>query len=188
MLHNLLEQFSSITDPRIDRNKLHPLSSIIFLTICGVLSGCNDWDEIEQYGIEKGAWLKKFIELPHGVPSHDTINRVFACLKPKELQSCFLQWVQCVVSKSKNNIVNIDGKRLCNSGANGSTSIIHLVNAWSSNNQMILGQVKTESKSNEITAIPTLLDMLELEGAIITIDAMGCQKAIAEKIVEKGAD
>lgn len=150
MLHNLLEQFSSITDPRIDKNKLHPLSSIIFLTICGVLSGCNDWDEIEQYGIEKEDWLKKFIELPHGVPSHDTINRVFARLKPKELQSCFLQWVQCVVSKSKHNIVNIDGKRLCNSGANGSTSIIHLVNAWSSSNQMILGQVKTESKSNEL--------------------------------------
>ena len=188
MPHNLLEHFSSIQDPRIDRNKLHPLSSIIFLTICAVLSGCNDWDEIEGYGIEKQDWLEKFIELPHGVPSHDTINRVFARLKPKALQSCFLSWIESVVSKSKHNIVHIDGKRLCNSGENGSKSIIHLVNAWSSSNQMILGQVKTEAKSNEITAIPTLLDMLELEGAIVTIDAMGCQRTIAKKIVDHGAD
>jgi predicted transposase YbfD/YdcC len=188
MPSSLLEHFSSIEDPRIDRQKLHSLSSIIFLTICAVLSGCNDWDEIEEYGIEKSEWLKKYIELPNGVPSHDTINRVFARLKPKELQGCFINWVQSVVSKSKHNIVNIDGKRLCNSGENGSKSMIHLVNAWSNSNQMILGQVKTEEKSNEIIAIPTLLDMLELEGAVVTIDAMGCQTAIAEKIVEKGAN
>ena len=188
MTQNLLEHFSAIEDPRIDRNKLHPLESIIFLTICAVLSGCNDWDEIEEYGIEKQDWLEKFIDLPHGVPSHDTINRVFARLKPKALQNCFLSWIKSIVSKSKHNIVHIDGKRLCNSGENGSKSIIHLVNAWSSSNQMILGQVKTEAKSNEITAIPTLLDMLELEGAIVTIDAMGCQRAIAEKIVDHGAD
>ncbi|MFZ5664733.1 MAG: ISAs1 family transposase [Pseudomonadota bacterium] len=184
----LLEHFSSIEDPRIDRHKLHTLSSIIFLTICAVLSGCNDWDEIEEYGIEKEEWLKKYVEFPNGIPSHDTINRVFARLKPQELQNCFIDWVQCVVSKSKHNIVNIDGKRLCNGGENGSKSMIHLVNAWSSSNQMILGQVKTEEKSNEITAIPILLDLLELEGAIVTMDAMGCQTTIAEKIVAKGAD
>lgn len=117
---SLLEYFSSIEDPRIDRQKLHCLSSIIFLTICAVLSGCNDWDEIEEYGIEKEEWLKKYIELPNGIPSHDTINRVFARLNPEELQRCFINWVQSVVSKSKHNIVSIDGKRLCNSGENGS--------------------------------------------------------------------
>ncbi len=188
MSNSLLDHFSSIEDPRIDRQKLHSLSGIIFLTICAVLSGCNDWDEIEEYGIEKEAWLKKYIELPNGIPSHDTINRVFSRLKPKELQKCFLSWVQSVVDKSKYNIINIDGKRLCNSGENGSKSMIHLVNAWSNSNQIILGQVKTEEKSNEIIAIPTLLDLLDLEGAIITIDAMGCQTAIAEKIVTNGAD
>lgn len=116
---------------------------------------------------------RKHIELKNGIPSHDTINRVFARLKPNELQDCFIDWVQSVVSKSSHNIVSIHGKRLCNSGENGSKSMINLVNAWSNSNQMILGQVKTEEKSNEITAIPTLLDLLELEGAIVTIDAMG---------------
>ena len=188
MTLSLFDHFSLIEDPRIERQKLHSLSSIIFLTICAVLSGCNDWDEIEGYGIEKEAWLKKYIELPNGVPSHDTINRVFARLDPPLLQSCFISWVQSIVTASKRSIINIDGKRLCNSGSNGSKSIIHLVNAWSNSNQMILGQVKTEEKSNEIIAIPTLLDLLELEGAIVTIDAMGCQTAIAEKIVSKGAD
>lgn len=188
MVSKFLEHFSIIEDPRIDRHKQHSLHDIIFLTLCAVLSGCNDWDEIEEYGIEKENWLKKYIPLCNGIPSHDTINRVFARLNPKQLQSCFINWVQYVVAHSKNNIVNIDGKRLCNSGEKGSKSMIHLVNAWSNSNQMILGQVKTEEKSNEITAIPTLLDLLELEGAIVTIDAMGCQTAIAEKIVDAGAD
>ena len=188
MTVSFLDHFSSMEDPRIDRHKLHSLPSILFLTVCAVLSGCNDWDEIEEYGIEKESWLKKYVDFANGIPSHDTINRVFARLKPRELQNGFIDWVESVVAQSKHHIVNIDGKRLCNSGENGSKSIIHLVNAWSSSNQMILGQVKIEDKSNEITAIPTLLDLLELEGAIITIDAMGCQRAIAEKIVEKGAD
>jgi predicted transposase YbfD/YdcC len=188
MLSTFLSHFTCLEDPRIERQKLHSLTDILFLTLCAVLSGCNDWDEIEEYGIEKEDWLKNYINLPNGIPSHDTINRVFSRLKPKVLQQCFISWVQSVVSKSKNNIINIDGKRLCNSGENGSKSLIHLVNAWSNSNQMILGQVKTEDKSNEITAIPTLLDLLELEGAIITIDAMGCQTAIAEKIVDSKAD
>lgn len=116
MKTSLFEHFSSIEDPRIERQKLHSLSCILFLTICAVLSGCNDWDEIEEYGIEKEAWLKKYIELKNGIPSHDTINRVFSRLKPAALQVCFIDWVQSVVSKSSHNIVSIDGKRLCNSG------------------------------------------------------------------------
>lgn len=188
MTVSLLEHFSSLEDPRIERRKLHSLESILFLTVCAVLSGCNDWDEIEEYGIEKEGWLKKYVDFPNGIPSHDTINRVIARLKPRELQKSIISWVESVVAQSKHNLVNIDGKRLCNSGENGSKSIIHLVNAWSSSNQMILAQVKTEDKSNEITAIPTLLDLLTLEGAIVTIDAMGCQTAIAEKIVDNRAD
>ena len=188
MLSTVLKHFSSLEDPRIERKKLHSLEDIIFLTLCGVLSGCNDWDEIAEYGKEKEEWLKKYIELANGVPSHDTINRVFARLNPQKLQECFISWVQSIVSDSKYKFVNIDGKRLCNGGENGRKSMIHLVNAWSNSNQMILGQVKTEEKSNEITAIPTLLDLLALEGAVVTIDAMGCQTAIAEKIVDAGAD
>lgn len=187
MLPTFIAYFSSLEDPRVERNKLHSLSSILFLTLCAVLSGCNDWDEIEEYGLEKRVWLEKYIELPNGIPSHDTINRVFARLNPHKLQECFINWVASIVSSSKHKIISIDGKRLCNSGENGSKSMIHLVNAWSNDNNMILGQVKTEEKSNEITAIPTLLDLLELEGAVITIDAMGCQTAIAEKIVDAGA-
>lgn len=188
MTVSLLDHFSMLEDPRIDRHKLHSLESILFLTVCAVLSGCNDWDEIEEYGIEKEAWLKKYVAFSNGIPSHDTINRVIARLKPRELQKSIIGWVESVVAQSGYNLINIDGKRLCNSGENGSKSIIHLVNAWSSSNQMILAQVKTEDKSNEITAIPTLLGLLELEGAIVTIDAMGCQTAIAEKIVDNGAN
>ena len=188
MQPTFLEHFSSLEDPRVERHKLHSLDAILFITLCGVLSGCNDWDEIEEYGLEKQGWLEKYIELPNGIPSHDTINRVFARLNPHKLQECFINWVESVVSKSKDKIINIDGKRLCNSGEKGSKSMIHLVNAWSNDNNMLLGQVKTEEKSNEITAIPTLLDLLELEGAIITIDAIGCQTAIAGKIVDAGAD
>lgn len=148
MIVSFLDYFSSMEDPRIDRHKLHSLPSILFLTVCAVLSGCNDWDEIEEYGIEKESWLKKYVDFANGIPSHDTINRVFARLKPRELQNGFIDWVESVVAQSKHHIVNIDGKRLCNSGENGSKSIIHLVNAWSSSNQMILGQVKIEDKSN----------------------------------------
>lgn len=185
---DFVTHFSQIPDPRKDRKKLHKLADILFITLCAVLSGCSDWEEIEDYGVEKEDWLKKYIELPNGIPSHDTINRLFSRLKPKELQEHLLTWIDSAIEKSGQNIINIDGKRLRNSGENGSKSIIHILNAWSSNNQIILGQVKTEQKSNEITAIPELLDMLELSGAVITIDAMGCQTKIAEKITEAEAD
>lgn len=184
----MLSFFENLTDPRVERTKLHSLKDIIGLTICAVLSGCNDWEEIEIYGQSKESWLKQFLALPNGIPSHDTINRLFASLNPTELQTCFIDWVQSIAGISNGKVVSIDGKRLCNAGTGGKKAIIHMVSAWSSENNMVLGQVKTEEKSNEITAIPTLLDLLMLEGAIVTIDAMGCQKAIAEKIVEKKAD
>lgn len=148
MLSNFSEYFSSLEGPRIERHKQHPLEDILFLTLYAVLSGCNDWDEIEEYRKQKKEWLKKYIPLVNGIPSHDTINRLFARLKPKVLQECFINWVQFIVAKSNNKIINIDGKRLCNGGEKGSKSMKHLVNAWS--NQMILRQVKTEAKSNEL--------------------------------------
>lgn len=183
-----IDFFSSLTDPRRDRCKLHKLSDILFITIAACLSGAEDWEEIEEYGQAKQDWLKTFLELPHGIPSHDTFNRLFAALDPAELEGCFSAWVQSVARISQGQIVSIDGKRLCGSGEHGKKSIVHMVSAWSSANNMVLGQRKVDDKSNEITAIPALLDVLVLKGCIVTIDAMGCQKEIAEKIISKEAD
>lgn len=187
-MNGILPFFDNLRDPRVERTKLHSLKDILALTICGVLSGCNDWEEIELYGTSKEKWLKTFLSLPNGIPSHDTINRVFAALNPTDLQECFIDWVQSIAGISNGKVISIDGKRLCNGGVDGKKAIIHMVSAWSNANNMVMGQVKTEEKSNEITAIPALLELLILEGSIITIDAMGCQTAIAEKIVGKGAD
>jgi predicted transposase YbfD/YdcC len=184
----MLSFFESLPDPRVNRTKLHSLKDIIGLTICAVISGCNNWEEIEIYGKCKELWLKQFLQLPNGIPSHDTINRLFASLNPNELQNCFINWVQSIAGITGGKVVSIDGKRLCNSGVNGKKGLIHMVSAWCNENNMVLGQVKTEEKSNEITAIPNLLELLVLEGAIVTIDAMGCQTVIAEKIVEQQAD
>ncbi len=187
-MSGVLSFFKDLSDPRVERSKLHSLKDILALTICAVLSGCNDWEEIELYGISKERWLKTFLELPNGIPSHDTVNRLFASLNSKELQACFIDWVQSIAGISNGKVISIDGKRLCNGGTNGKKAIIHMVSAWSNANNMVMGQVKTEEKSNEITAIPALLELLVLQGSIITIDAMGCQTAIAEKISEKEAD
>lgn len=130
----------------------------------------------------------KYLELPNGIPSHDTFNHVFAALDPMALHQCFLNWVQSIAEHSEGDIVSIDGKRLCGSGINGSKSIMHMVSAWSSSNFLVLAQYKVDDKSNEITAIPNLLEVLELKGCIVTIDAMGCQKEIASAIVDKQAD
>lgn len=184
----MLSHFSSLTDPRIERRKLHPLQDIIGITLCAVLSGCNDWQAIEVYAKCKQSWLKTFLSLPNGIPSHDTINRVFAILSPQALRDCFLNWIQDVAKITDGRVVSIDGKRLCNSGTDGKKGFIHMVNAWCNANSMVIGQIKTDEKSNEITAIPQLLEMLILKEAIVTIDAMGCQTAIAEKITEHQAD
>lgn len=187
-MKGLLSYFEGLTDPRVERTRLHSLNDIIAITICAVLSGCNDWEEIELYGQSKEAWLRTFLLLPNGIPSHDTINRVFAALDSTQLQQCFMDWVQSIAAVSGGKVVSIDGKRICNGGTGGKKAIVHLVSAWSSANNMVLGQIKTEDKSNEITAIPDLLEMLLLEGSIVTIDAMGCQTKIAEKIVAGKAD
>jgi predicted transposase YbfD/YdcC len=185
---SFIELFSSLPDPRVERTRKHKLIDILVITIAAVLSGCDDWNEIELYGNSKKEWLKTFLELAEGIPSHDTFNRVFAMLDPEALQKHFLSWVQSVAAISEGQIISIDGKRLCGSGKDGSKSIIHLVSAWNSANNLVLAQTKVEDKSNEITAIPQLLDILMLKGCIITIDAMGCQKEIAAKIIDKEAD
>jgi len=185
---SFIELFSSLPDPRVERTRRHKLIDILVITIAAVLSGCDDWNEIELYGNSKKEWLKTFLELPEGIPSHDTFNRVFAMLDPEALQNRFLSWVQSVAAVSEGQIISIDGKRLCGSGKDGSKSIIHMVSAWSSANNLVLAQTKVEDKTNEITAIPQLLDILLIKGCIITIDAMGCQKEIAAKIIDKQAD
>ena len=184
----MLSFFDSLTDPRVERTKLHSLKDIIGITICAVLSGCDDWEEIELYGRGKESWLREFLLLPNSIPSHDTFNRVFAALSSTELQNCFVEWVQSIAKITDGRVVSIDGKRLCNSGMDGKKGLIHMVSAWYNANNMVLGQVKTDEKSNEITAIPVLLELLILEGAIVTIDAMGCQQEIADKIIDQGAD
>jgi predicted transposase YbfD/YdcC len=185
---NMLSFFDCLTDPRVERTKLHSLKDIIGITICAVLSGCDDWEEIELYGLGKQAWLKQFLLLPNGIPSHDTFNRVFGLLSAQELRDCFVNWVQSIATVTQGRVVSIDGKRLCNSGTEGKKGFIHMVSAWCDANNMVMGQVKTDEKSNEITAIPELLKLLLLEGAIVTIDAMGCQQPIAEQIVLQKAD
>ena len=186
---SIVEHFSILKDPRLDRKKLHSLEEIMVLAICGVLGGADDWVGIEAFGKEKYDWFKGFLKLPHGIPSHDTFGRVFSLLSPDEFQSCFLSWIHSVVQISDGEIVPIDGKTLRRSHDNSSNkSAIHMVGAWASANRVVLGQVKTDSKSNEITAIPRLLQVLEIKGCIVTIDAMGCQTKIAENIIEKEAD
>jgi predicted transposase YbfD/YdcC len=187
-MSSFIELFSSLPDPRVERTRKHKLIDILVITLAAVLSGCDDWNAIELYGNSKHQWLNTFLELPEGIPSHDTFNRVFAMLDPQALQQRFLSWVQSVAVITEGQLISVDGKRLCGSGKDSSKSIIHLVSAWSGANQLVLAQTKVEDKTNEITAIPQLLDVLMLKGCIITIDAMGCQREIAAKVIDKEAD
>jgi predicted transposase YbfD/YdcC len=182
----MIRFFETMEDPRVERTKHHKFIDILVITIAAVICGCEDWNEIELFGKLKKDWLKQFLELPGGIPSHDTFNRFFAALNPQSLQECFLNWVQEVAQITEGRIVSIDGKRLCGSGSGGKKAIVHMVSAWCSTNNMVLGQVKTDDKSNEITAIPELLKLLNIEGCTVTIDAMGCQRDIADKIVGMG--
>lgn len=173
--------FSDLTEPR-DSNKRHKLIDIITIALCAVICGADTWEDIEEFGTTKKEWFERFLGLPHGIPGHDTFARVFASIDSEEFQQAFLTWVGAIRS-----IVAIDGKTLRRSHGKD-TSPLHLVSAWACENKMVLGQVRTREKSNEITAIPELQHRKELEGCIVTIDAMGCQKEIVKTIVEKGAD
>lgn len=185
----LIEHFSGITDPRIERTKRHKLIDILVIAICATICGADGWEEFELFGQAKQEWFKRFLELPNGIPSDDTFRRVFCRIDPRQFQHCFLEWVGSVYQLTKGQIIAIDGKQSRRSydRATGK-SAINMVSAWASENRMVLGQVKVETKSNEITAIPELLSMLEIAGCIVTIDAIGCQREIAAQIVDKEAD
>lgn len=186
---SITEHFESLPDPRVERTKQHLLQDILTIAICGVICGADSWVEMEQFGEAKQRWFRTFLGLPNGIPSHDTFGRVFAALDPEVFAQCFSSWIAAVSKVTKGSVVAIDGKTLRRSFDAGSQkAAIHMVSAWADRNQIVLGQVKTDQKSNEITAIPKLLRMLALKGCIVTIDAMGCQKKIAAQIVDCGAD
>lgn len=185
----LWTHFSEVTDPRVERTRDHLLLDIIVIAVCGVICGADNWVEIEAWGREKASWLKQFLELPNGIPSHDTFGRVFARLDAEAFQKAFLKWVQAAYEVTEGQVVAIDGKQLRRSHDRRlGKAAIHMVSAWATQNCLTLGQRKVDAKSNEITAIPKLLEVLALKGCIVTIDAMGCQKDIAQKIVDKEAD
>jgi len=186
------DHFEVVEDPRIDRSKRYALVDILFLSVTATLAGADGPSDIEQFGKEKIDWLRRFISLPQGIPSHDTIGRVFSFLKPDQFQKAFLRWIEALTSTDQPTgpkLVPIDGKTVRGSYTEADKSNpLHLVSAWAAKQGITLGQVATDQKSNEITAIPKLLELLELHGAIVTIDAMGCQKKIAQKIVQGGGD
>ena len=185
----IADHFSELEDPRIERTKRHQLIDIITITICAVICGADGWTEIERYGKSKYKWLKKFLELPNGIPSHDTFARVFSRLNPEQLQQGFLRWVETISRITFGEIVAIDGKTLRHSyDQSKNKSAIHMVSAWATNNGLVLGQKKVDDKSNEITAIPELLKVLSLKGCIVTIDAIGCQKKIVRQIIDQDGD
>jgi predicted transposase YbfD/YdcC len=184
----ILEHFSGLSDPR-RYNKRHRLIDIIVIAICAVICAADDWSAVEEYGKAKQAWFEEFLALPHGIPSHDTFRRVFAALDAEQFQAHFMAWIRDVYQVTEGQVVPIDGKMLRRSHdrSNGKDAI-HMVSAWSVENNLVLGQVKVDAKSNEITTIPQLLDLLDLSGCIVTIDAIGCQKGITRKITDKDAE
>ena len=183
-LRSILEQ---IDDPRRKLTRLHDLNDILLIGIIAVICGADTWNEIEQYAREKEEFLRTFLNLPNGIPSHDTFNRVFSAIDSNQFEACFLEWVMSFTKLIDKEVVAIDGKAIKGAKSHGKKSPIHMVSAWASANNVVLGQEKVSEKSNEITAIPKLLEVLLLKGCIVTIDAMGCQTDIASKIVEKDA-
>ncbi len=182
------DHFAELTDPRRGE-PVYPLINIVVIAICAVVSGSDDFVAIAKYGRTKREWLSQFLDLENGIPSHDRFNAILAALKPAEFEKCLLSWITSLHEITGGQIVAIDGKTLRRSydKANGKAAI-HMVSAWATANNISLGQVVTDEKSNEITAIPKLLEMLEIAGSLVTIDAMGCQTEIARKIIAEGAD
>lgn len=185
----MASHFESIEDPRVERTRKHTLVDILCLSICAVIAGAEGWEDIEEFGLQKEAWLRRHLRLENGIPSHDTISRVFRALKPQAFETAFREWVAVLVERVGLAQIAIDGKTLRRShDRHSAKSALHLVSAWSVENRLVLGQQAVDDKSNEITAIPELLRLLELKGAIVTIDAMGCQKEIADQIVAGGGE
>lgn len=186
---NIVYHFKDLDDPRLDRKKQHKLIDIIVIAICGIICNADTWVDIQSFGEAKYNWLKQFLALENGIPSHDTFGRVFSIIDPEKFKKCFLNWINEISSLLNKEIIAIDGKTVRHSHDRANNkSAIHIVSAWAQNSGIVIGQVKVDEKSNEITAIPELLSLLAINNCIVTIDAMGCQKLIAEKIIDKGAD
>jgi predicted transposase YbfD/YdcC len=184
----LISCFCNMEDPRIERRKLHSLENIVFITVAAVMCGSQSWNDVADYGNSKKEWLSGFLDLSNGIPSHDTFNRFFQLLAPLDFENCFILWMQSIVGDLKRESISMDGKSMRGSRGGRIQKTTHIVSAYAGSHNPVLGQVKTEEKSNEITAISQLLDLLDIQGNIISTDAMGTQTAIAEKTVEKEAD
>jgi predicted transposase YbfD/YdcC len=181
--------FEDLLDPRVERNKLHKLVDIVTMALCAILCGADTWEDIVEFARCRQAWFEQWLELPHGIPSHDTFNRVFSLLDPHAFRKCFLRWVRSALPDLPQDVIAIDGKTLRRSRCRATEDpALHMVSAWATSHRMVLAQVKTGEKSNEITAIPEVLRMLDLNGSVVTIDAMGCQTAIAQQIIDQGGD
>lgn len=184
-----MEHFAGLEDPRVARAQRHPLLSVVALALCGVICGAESWVEIEQFAQAKAEWFATFLDLPNGIPSHDTFGRVFAHLEAQQFEAGFAAWMRAVAAVLPTQVIALDGKTLRGSHDRGAgKAALHLVSAWATANRLVLAQVAVDSKSNEITALPLLLRQLAISGCLVTIDAMGCQRAIAAQIVEQGAD
>jgi predicted transposase YbfD/YdcC len=184
---SIKKYFRRLKDPRVVGRSHHLLVDIVVLAICGVIADCDDWHEIVLFAQKRLPWFKRFLKLPNGVPSHDTFERVFSKLEPRTLQYCCLAWLRAIADVLGVGHIAIDGKTLCGS-AGSKWGPLHLVSAWATEANLTLGQVAVEGKSNEITAIPPLLELVDIHGGLVSIDAMGCQKEIAKKIVAGGGD
>ena len=186
---SIIHHFSSIEDPRVDRQKKHQLQDIFFIALCAVICGADNWVAIEEFGKAKIDWFTKLLGLQHGIPAHDTFGDVFAAIDNEQFGECFSNWVSDLASLTEGEVIAIDGKCLRRSIDKASRkAAIHMVSAWAQHNSLVLGQVKVDNKSNEITAIPKLLSRLNIAGSVVTVDAMGCQKRIAQQIIQQGGD
>jgi predicted transposase YbfD/YdcC len=185
----MLRAFTDMEDPRMDRTKEHSLADILAIAICATICGADDWSKMELFGRCKEKWFRTFLDLPNGIPSHDTFRRVFMLIEPDAFERCFMAWVDGLCEASGGRLIAVDGKTIRGSldRANNKAAV-HMVSAWCNANEMVLGQVATSEKSNEITAIPRLLKLIDISNAVVTIDAMGCQKEIAEVIIDEGGD
>ncbi len=181
--------FADLPDPRVARTRRHGLLDIVAIALCAVICGADSWVEVERFGRAKEGWFRSFLALPNGIPSHDTFGRVFAALAPAAFEAAFLGWVRAIAAASKGEVVAVDGKTLRRSHDRAnSRGPLHVVSAWATANGVVLGQVAVDDRSNEIAALPALLAALALEGRVVTIDAMGCQRAIARQIRRQGGD
>ncbi len=180
--------FGQIPDFRRSHKQLYDLESILLIGIISVICGAETWNQMEDYAHAKEGFLRSFLDLPNGIPSHDTFNRVFSNIDSNKFEGCFIEWVNQLAQLNPKEVIAIDGKTIKGAKASGKKSPVHMVSAWANENQLVLGQVKVSEKSNEITAIPKLLEVLSIEDSVVTIDAMGCQKEIASAIINKNAD